>query len=272
MIFSFPTLNLEDWQASRDALQTDAQFISKIRSVLTPKQPHRWHTTLHTTALGLTTTPIAANGLIFEMRLDLLANLLVLVTYRGDIWQKPLRGLSAAHLYSDGMEVLGELGIQPPLDSSLFSRQKPPVYDETAVHRYCQVLLQIEAVFKQFAGQLTGKISPVQFWPQPFHLAVSWFSGRVLPQSPTEQELIEECIHFGFSTGDIDLPEPYFYVTCDPLLPLEIPLPPDAFWNSRGFQGIVLRYASLKTSHHPSETLFHFLQTLQQSIAVTMQQ
>jgi len=270
-MFKFPTLNLEDWRASRNALHPSAQFISKIRSVLTPKQQHRWHTTLQTTALGFTTTPMVANDIIFEMRLDLLANLLVLVTYRGDIWQKPLRGLSAAHLYTDGMEVLAELGIKPSIDSSLFSSQTTHTYDETAVHHYWQILLQIEAIFKQFVAPLEGKISPVQFWPQPFHLEVSWFSGRSLPQDSAEN--IEERINFGFSTGDEDIPEPYFYVMCDPLLPemLNIPLPPDAFWNSRGFQGIIMRYALLTTSNNPSEKLLNFLLSIQHDIANIMQ-
>ncbi len=64
-------------------------------------------------------------------------------------------------------------------------------------------------------------------------------------------------MNFGFTLGDAGIPQPYFYVTAYPL-PDAFPnleLPAGATWHAKGFNGAVLRYETLLTSHDPQGEL-----------------
>lgn len=272
----FSPLPLTTWKTTRDSLHICTQLMGRIRGALTPKQPHREHASLFTTALGLTTTPIplrlptSTRLLTFELRLELLANLLILNTSRGDVWQKPLYDLSAAQVYDETVAVLNEIGIYPDVDHAAFRDGVTKNYDADQSERFWQILSQIDMIFKRFRSELRGKTSLVQFWPLHFDLAVSWFSGRLIPGiDPNDVDKAEEMLNFGFSTGDDHLPEPYFYVTAYPTLSHlgTVLLPTDAFWFTEGFQGVVMKYEVLTTAADPQEKLLHFLRTMQKILS-----
>jgi hypothetical protein len=271
---SFPPLALADWQPTRDTIATYAQVLGKIRRALTPRQKHWWHISLRGAATGLTTTPIPAGELTFELLLDFAAHKLVITTSRGEQWHQPLRGQSPATFCEETLAALASLGVEPEIDRSLFSDATPGRYDPAAVRHYWQAASQIDAIFKQFKGELRQETSPVQLWPHHFDLAVVWFSGRLVPGvDPAEEENADEQMNFGFSTGDEGLPEPYFYITAYPLPDglLDTPLPADASWHTSGFTGAVLKYESLVGADAPAEKLLDFLRTVQQAGARLMQ-
>jgi Family of unknown function (DUF5996) len=269
----FATLPLDEWRPTRDTIHGYARVLGQIRRVLSPRQRHWGHVSLSVAAAGLTTTPIPAGPITFDLLLDFTLHGLVITTSRGERWCKPLRGQSAAALYEETLAALGVIGAHPSVDASLFSNNVPGAYDVRAVEKYWQVLSQLDGILKRFKGELRGETSSVQLWPHHFDLAMLWFSGRHVPGvDPEHEDDADEQMNFGFTTGDETIPEPYFYVTAYPL-PGDLfnePLPDGAVWHSQGWQGAVMRYAVLAGSDDPEEKLLSFLRVVQQAGARLM--
>jgi len=269
----FPPLSLSNWQPTLTTLQTYAQVIGKVRRAMTPPHKHWFHVSLRVSARGLTTTAIPAGRKTYELLLDLTAHKLVVNTSRGQQWQMPLRGQSAAQFCSDTLAALANLDIHPKIDQSLFSDTTPGPYDRAAVERYWQALSQIDAIFKQFRGELRQETSPVQLWPHHIDLALLWFSGRLVPgQDPANEEYADEQMNFGFSPGDDSIPNPYFYITAYPSPNglADTLLPGDAYWLTEGFTGAILKYDSLVGADDPAGTLLTYLRTVQKAGAELM--
>ena len=270
---SFPSLSTVDWQPTRDTIQIYAQLMGKIRRALTPRQKHWWHISLHVAVTGLTTTQIPAGSMTFEMLLDFTSHQLIITTSRGEQWRKPLRGQSAAAFCDEALAALVTMDIRPDIDRSLFSDTTPRTYEAGAVERFWQALSQIDAIFKQFKGELRQETGPVQLWPHHIDLAMLWFSGRLVPGAdPADEENADEQMNFGFSPGDAGIPDPYFYITAYPLPDglTDTPLPEGAKWQTSGFSGAVLMYESLVEAGDPAEKLLNFLRTVQQAGASLM--
>ena len=75
----------------------------------------------------------------------------------------------------------------------------------------------MDLLLKQFRSEQHRETSPVQLWPHHFDWALSWFSGRPIPDdgSPTGYRSVEQMM-FGFSTGDVSIDEPYLYILAYP--------------------------------------------------------
>lgn len=267
----FPPLEPEDWQSTRNIVQQYVDIVSKVRAALTPRQKHNWHSTLHTTAMGLTTTPIYGGIFTIEIRLDFIGNMLILTTSRGELWQKPLDQISPLALCQQTVEVFKDLGFELGIDCTSLSSTIPKDFSEEAIQRYWQAATQIDAVFKIFTGELSEETSAVQMWPQQFELGFTWFSGRRVPdvqELNPHLKMAYESIQFGFSTGDIHVPDPYFFANPDPVNQTfldKAELPEGAFWNSRGFQAIVLKYETVRQSPNPQQKLLDFLRQIQKT-------
>jgi hypothetical protein len=269
----FPPLPLTEWQATRDSIQGYAQVVGKIRRAMTPHQRHWFHVNLRTAGLGLTTTPIRAGNITFEMLLDFTGHQLVISTSQGGWAEVDLDGQSAREFFDETVAALEDLGIEVNLDREQFSDQDG-MYDPDMVEDFWQALSQIDLVIKEFLGQLRGRKGPVSLWPHHLDLAGLWFSGRLVPdKEPDDEEAADEQMNFGFSTGDGGIPDAYFYITAYPWPEgLEtISLPSVAHWQTEGWQGAVLMYADLITAENPRQTLLGFLKTIQTAGAARMQ-
>lgn len=265
---NFPPLALADWQPTRDTIQVYAQVLGKVRRALTPAQRHWAHISLRAATTGLTTTPIPAGSITFEMLLDFTTHRLVITTSQGEQWHKPFAGQSAAAFCEETLAALDRLGIRPEIDRTFFSDTTPGHYDPSAAAQYWQVLSQVDAIFKQFKGNLRGETSPVQLWPHHIDLAFLWFTGRLVPGTdPEDEESADEQMNFGFSPGDEAIPNPYFYITAYPMPDglTDTPLPDDAIWTKEGFTGALLMYELLVSADDPEEKLLNFLRTVQQA-------
>jgi hypothetical protein len=264
MDWLFPPLPLSSWRATRDAIQSYAQLMGKIRRELTPPQKHWWHVSLRVAATGLTTTPIPAGRKTFELLLDLVEHRLAISTSHGERRTVPLHGQAAATFFAETSGALAEMGIEAAVDKRLSSSEVAGEYDETAVANFWQALSQIDVTLKQFRSGFRGESSPVQLWPHHFDLAVVWFSGRLVPdQDPDDPEYADEQMNFGFSTGDEGIVEPYFYATAYPSPDgfTARPLPGAAYWHDSGWTGAVLPYEALTTAAEPHALLLEFLQS-----------
>jgi hypothetical protein len=270
----FPPLPLAEWRDTRDTIHHYSQVLGAVRRSLMPPQKHWWHISLRAAAVGLTTTPIPAGGMTFEMLLDLTTHELGISTSEGDWWDMSLRGQSVHQFYRDTLEALRTLGIQIEIDSKKFEDRERRTYDTIAVEDYWQALSQIDILLKQFKGELRQETSPVQLWPHHFDLSLVWFSGRLVPgQDPNDPENADEQMGFGFSTGDEGIREPYFYVTAYPwpegLEATE--LPPGAYWNTDGWNGAVLPYAELVGAPDADNKLLGFWRAAHGAGAARMQ-
>ncbi|NHZ71846.1 MAG: hypothetical protein GWP17_02020 [Aquificales bacterium] len=265
---TFPPLPLDSWQPTRDTIRSYAQIIGKVRRAFAPRQKHWWHISLHTTATGLTTTPLLAGGLIIELQLDFCDHRLLISTNQGERLEVPLEGQSPAEFCTEVCDALAIWHIYPDASLTDFEDDTPGTYEKTAVATFWSAFSQIDAIFKTFKASLREETSPVQLWPHHFDLAMLWLSGRLIPgQNPTNEESADEQMNFGFVTGDGGILEPYFFVTAYPVPEkfTDTPLPAGAYWQTEGWTGAVMPYAVLIESDNPQETLLTFLHTAHQA-------
>ena len=259
----FPPLPLAEWRPTRDTLHRYARVLGDIRRSLAPYQKHSWHSALHVSATGLTTTPIPAGGFTFEMALDFTAHELVVTASqsRGQVWRQGLNGQSPAAFCETTLAHLAGLGVHPQIDRSPFADTPAGSYDAAAVERFWQALSQIDAVLKQFKGEQRRETGPVVMWPHGFDIAVLWFSGRLIPgQDPRRASRSDEQMNFGFSTGTDDIGDPYFYATAYPAPDGFIggPLPAGAVWHTATWKGALLRYEALAGKDDAAGSLLEF--------------
>ncbi len=268
----FPAMPLEDWRETRDTLNRYAKVLGKIRRALTPHQKHWWHTSLHVSAVGLTTTPVWSAGQMFEIVLNLTNHQTHIVTGAGQRRVIPMSGQSAGRYCQQVKASLLELGLTVVFDETVCD-EAAGMYDTTAVTNFWQAFTQITAVFTTFKHSFRGESSPLQLWPHHFDLALLWLSGRLIPdQDPNNPEYADEQMNFGFVTGDDGISDPYFYATAYPAPPelTNQPLPEAAYWHTAGWTGAILPYAALVSTDKPHDRLLNFLQTAHEAGASLM--
>ncbi len=270
---SFADLSLSTWRPTRDTLQGYSRLLGAIRRASSPRQRHWGHVSLLVAPEGLTTTPIPSDTGTFGLRLDLVDHKLQLLTSGGQSRERPLEGQSLARFTAETMAALKELDIQPKVDAEPFSDTSVGEWDRDAIARYWRALVQVDTVYKAFKGAQRQETTSVQLFPHHFDLAVSWFSGRLVPdQDPNDEEWSDEQMTFGFVTGDEGIEEPYFYATAypEPEGFVGSQLPEEAYWNPTGFSGAVLPYAALEGSGQPRQLLSEFLRLAQEAGASRM--
>jgi hypothetical protein len=270
-------LKLNTWEGTRNTLQKYARMVGTLREKFSTPHPHWWHISLRVSDKGLTTTPIPKDrtnqGRTFEIILDLTNHhLLIESNFREEISIK-LTGQSLSALCEETCSLISDIGVSIPINKQNFEDGKAGEYDEAAVTEYWTSLKEVNRIFNTFRSSLPYERSPVQLWPHHFDLAMSWFSGRLVPgKDPGDAEAAEEQMMFGFSTGDAAIYDPYFYVTAYPL-PDGFPnfeMPYGARWNSHGFNGGLMMYADYLNSKNPEVTLLNFFRTFQKAGAAIM--
>jgi Family of unknown function (DUF5996) len=278
---AFPPLPLEEWVESKETLHRYAQIVGKVRLEYSPFRNHWWHVPLYVSTRGLTTSPIPYRSTTFEISFDLLDNRLVVSTSEGEGFVFALDDLPVAEFYArlfDGLRSLGvdvsinaipfDLGDEQTLEENTFHC----VYDRESVGRYWRILVQVDQIFKEFAGRFNGKTSPVHLFWHSFDLAVTRFSGKQVTQpegtdSVTREAYSHEVISFGFWPGDPSVREPafYSYTAPEPKGLTEHPLSPkQASWLPEGGMAL-LTYEEVRNSESPKETLLGFMESAYQA-------
>ena len=181
--------------------------------------------TLYVTTRGLTTGPIPYGGTTFDFSFDLLENKLAVTTSEGGAFSFPLDDPPVAEFYRRLFEGLAPLEIDASINTRPFDLDDEHAldivtnhrtYDGEHVRRYHRVLTEVDQIFREFAGRLNSKTSPVQLFWHSFDLAVTRFSGKRvhLPEGTdpvTREAYSHEVISFGFWPGDREVREPTFY-------------------------------------------------------------
>lgn len=256
----FPELRLDDWRSTRDALSGYARVLTTIRQESLPRHPFWWTSTLYVSSRGLTTGSFGDGRP--ELELDLVTHE-ALLRIEGSVRNRwSLSGQTTERFFDQASTALRSCGVEVELAMPEFERPTERKWEREAVDRFRRAMSAIDLVLKEFRCRLVGKTSPVHLFGHHFDLSLVWFSGRKIDgEDPSDLELACEQMSFGFSTGDDNLGDPYFYATAypEPEGFVGSPLPEPARWNRNGFSGAALPYQDLRRSADPAAILARFL-------------
>jgi hypothetical protein len=280
-----PPLPLEDWKDTKETLHLYAQIVGKVRLEYSPFRNHWWHVPLYVSTRGLTTSPIPYLNITFEISFDLMDNRLAVSTSEDEGFAFAMDDLPVAEFYRRLFDGLGALGIDLSINPKPFGLEDERTLEEDTFHcvcereyvrRYWRVLVQVDQIFKEFAGRFNGKTSPVHLFWHGFDLAVTRFSGRRAPEREgtdkvTREAYSHEVISFGFWPGDRNTPAPafYSYIAPEPDGLTGQPLRPEAaFWAPEGGMALLM-YDDLRKADSPKTTLLDFMESAYEAGART---
>ncbi|MDH6136861.1 hypothetical protein P3T37_006292 [Kitasatospora sp. MAA4] len=285
----FPPIPLSQWKDSKETLHRFAQVVGKIRLASSVRRNHWWNVPFHLTGRGITTRPMGGVGgnPIFTIDFDFVDHRLTASSLDGRAASFPLVGQSVASFYRHTLDALGAIGvtvtIARPHPFDLPDARRPftddtehASYDPFWVHRYWQVLSQVNLVLEEFSAGFSGKTSPVHHFWHTFDIAVTRFSDRAVAQGAsvdpvTREAYSREVISAGFWFGDDAFPRPTFYsyaapepdgLTAHPLRP-----PPARWVDHRGGHLATLDYDDVRTGPDPRGAVLDFYESVYQAAA-----
>jgi hypothetical protein len=279
---AWPSLPLEAWRDTAATLHLWTQIVGKIRLAQSPWVNHSWHVALYVTATGLSTSPIPHGNRTFEIAFDFIDHRLLVTTSDGAAASFPLEPQPVRSFYERLMRELAALGLSVSIrttpseiaDAIPFERDDTHhSYDREYAHRFWQVLVQADRVFKIFRARFIGKCSPVHFfWGAP-DLAVTRFSGRRAPQHPggvpglpdwvAREAYSHEVSSAGFWAGGppVEYPVFYSYAYPEPAGYATAAVRPAAAFYSTDLREFLLPYETVRTADAPDDVLLEFLQS-----------
>jgi len=214
---------------------------------------------------------------LFAIDFDFVDHRLVVATNDGILESFAMPGNSVASFYIQIMDLLGDLGV-----SLIMERPEPfdlpdatPFaddfqnhdYDPFWVNRYWRILSEVNLILEEFAGEFSGKTSPVHHFWHTMDIAVTRFSDREVSHPPsvdsvTREAYSREVISSGFWFGDNGFPEPafYSYTSPEPSALASMTLRPcGAEWIDRGSSHLaVYRYDDARGTEEPTGSVMQF--------------
>jgi hypothetical protein len=276
-----PELPLEAWEDTKITLHLWLQIAGKVKLALMPKRNHWWNITFLVSPKGLTSGPIPHAKGSFQFDFDFRNHNLEFITSWGRSESFSLQdGLSVATFHKKFFAALDSLGVEAAITSVPYDHPcKEPFhtcetyhsYNKEFVHRFWQVLVWVDNVFRRFSGRFYGKVSPSQIYWHHMDLAVTRFSGDPGPELPESSTVADkeayshEVISAGFWAGDEQVRGAAFYSYTYPSpdgldkQPIE---PIAAQWvDSNGSPMAVLMYDDLIKGKDPENDLMQFLES-----------
>jgi hypothetical protein len=273
----WPELPYAAWKDTLETLHMKMQIIGKVRLSLTPFEPQWANVPLYLTARGLTTTPMASAGLVFQVDVDLIDHQVLIQTAGGETRRLPLTARPVADFYADFMSNLDALGIEARFRPAPSEVSDPIPFAEDSAHktyepewanRFWRVLSRVDLVLKEHRSRYRGRHSPVHFFWGTFDLAYSRFSGRPATPPPGAG-LIErlggdaEQVCCGFWPGHSRFPQAalfsYTYPKPDGVEGAAID-PREASWNPK-LGEFALLYDDVRNSASPREAMLRFFES-----------
>jgi hypothetical protein len=274
---TWPELPYGAWKETLDTLHMSLQIVGKVRLALTPFEPQWANVPLYLTARGLTTTPMADAGLVFDIDVDLVDHQVLIRTVRGETRRVALTARPVAEFYAELMSNLAEMGIHPVFSPSPSEVSDPIPFAEDTVHatyepewanRFWRVLSQVDLLLKDHRAGFRGRTTPVHFFWGSFDLALTRFSGRAA-QPPPGAGVIErmsadaEQICAGFWPGHARYPRAAFFSYTYPKpdgIELEVIGPAGAAWSTE-LGEFALPYEEVRASESPEAAILEFFET-----------
>ena len=227
--FTWPSLPVRAWAATRDTLQPWTQVVGKVRLAHSPLLNHWWNVPLYVTGRGLTTSLMwSSDGRGFQIDFDFVSHQLDITVSDGSRRSVALTPRSVADFYAEVVDCLSQLDIAPeiwtmpveiegaiPFEEDVEHR----TYDREHVEQFWQLLIGSAQVFNQFRTRFVGKSSPVHLFWGGLDLATTRFSGRSAPPHSggaphcgphvMEEAYSQEVSSFGYWPGGLG--EGFFY-------------------------------------------------------------
>ncbi len=277
---SWPTLRVDDWTQTRDALHLFTQIVGKIKLEKTPLVNHWWNVTLQVGSRGLSSGAIPDGERIFQLDFDFIDSRLCITSEDGGDADVALRAMSVADFYAETLDALGSLGVsvqirpvptEIPDDVVPFDQDREVrAYDREQARAFWLQLVQADRVLSRFRAGFIGKVSPVHFFWGSFDLAVTRFSGRTAPRHPggapncPDWVMIESYSHevssCGFWPGGGEEGAFYSYAYPEPDGFSTRSIRPNEAFYSQEFQQFLLPYEAVRAADDPEATLIAFLQ------------
>jgi hypothetical protein len=261
-----------------ETLHMELQIIGKVRLVLSPFEPQWANVPLYLTARGLTTTPMRAGDVVFEVQVDLLNHQVDIHTSSGASARVPLTARPVAAFYREFMAQLESLGISVEISTRPSEVADPISFEEDTTHhaydpawatRFFQVLSATDLVLKEHRARFRGKTSLVSFFWGTFDLVVTRYSGRSV-EPPAAAGIIRrlggdaEVICAGFWPGNAQVPAPTFFGYAYPkpeVIEHERLAPDAAHWDPVVGE-FLLPYDEVRRASSPRDALFEFCESL----------
>jgi hypothetical protein len=273
----WPNLGNEGWNEACATLHLWTQIVGKVRSKLSPRVNHWWNSTLYVNSRGLTTSPIAYEGKVFEIQFDFMSHCLLITTSEGETRVMALTQRSVADFYQEFLIVMQSLGFSIHIDTRPQEIPNAIRFEEDRVHTtyrpeqaqlYWRALVQVDRVMKIFRSGFIGKCSPVHFFWGSFDLAVTRFSGRRAPERPgvdsvTREAYSHEVISVGFWPGSGNILGAAFYAYASPEpegFSAGRIQPGKAFYNVPS-HGYVLMYDEVRKAPNPDQMILDFFES-----------
>jgi hypothetical protein len=259
--FIFPKLFLSDWKETRDTLQKYCRLVGAIRETLSIPLPYSLHTSLLICRKGFTTSSIPKNiyspEQTFEVIVDLIHNKLRIESNYREPLYIALTGQSLNALCDETCSLLTDIGIETSLEKPSFIDGARGRFDNELVKTYWNSTAKVNILLKAIAKDLRGKTSPVLLRPDDLSLNLTWFSK----ETKKADKILAEQVEFGFSTGDENIPETYFYIYAFPETKiLDEFYPPELLVRSSGnLMMATLPLSKIKNSEFPEEAILSFL-------------
>jgi hypothetical protein len=273
----WPQLPLAAWQPTCRTLHMWTQIVGKVRLALSPKLNHWWQVPLYVNAIGLTTSPIPYAEQVFEIQFDFIRHQLHINTSAAATRTLDLTVLSVADFYSQFMAALASLGIHVTIWKLPVEIANPvpfdqdtnhTAYDADAAHRFWQILIHCDSVFKEFRARFIGKSSPSHFFWGSFDLAITRFSGRRAPAREgadpiTQEAYSHQVISAGWwpGSGEIESPAFYAYAAPEPAGFAQHPVSPSQAFYHPQMKEFLLMYDDVRQSSSPRAALLDFLES-----------
>jgi hypothetical protein len=253
------------------------QIVGKVRLALSPLEPQWANVPLYLSSRGLTTTPMAYEGLIFEVVVDLIDHQVVIQTIRGETRRVALAARPVAEFYAEFMSNLKALGIDARFRPIPDEVDDPIPFADDSVHhayepewanRFWSVLSQVDVVLKEHRSRFRGRTSPVHFFWGTFDLALTRFSGRPT-QPPAGAGIIRrlsadaEQICAGFWPGSPRFPRAAFFAYTYPKpegIEEQAIKPAKAGW-SADLGEFALAYDDVRESKSPRHEILQFFES-----------
>ena len=274
---ALPALPFDSWKDTVATLHMWAQIVGKVRLKLSPLVNHWWNVPFYITARGMTTSAMPYEQRDVEVEFDFIEHKLDIETSDGRVVKLALKPQSVAEFYDKFMAALRELGVGVQIwtrpveipDPIPFEKDNThAAYDPEAAHKFWQMLVWVDQIFKEFRGGFQGKASPVHFFWGSFDLAVTRFSGRVAPPRPGADSITLEAYSHEVSSagfwpggGDIKGPAFYSYAAPEPAGFAERRVGPQAAFYHPQMKEFLLMYDDVRAAASPKAALMEFLQS-----------
>src|SRR6266853_5614854 len=278
---SWPALPLSAWTDTYATLHMWTQIVGKVRLTLSPHVNHWWEVPLYVNARGLTTSPIPYRKGVFEIQFDFIQHKLDVTTSSGEARSIRLEPRTVADFNAEFLSLLQSLEIDVKIWNMPVEILNPIRFDQDSVHgsydpqyanAFWRILVNVDAIFKEFRSRFLGKVSPVHFFWGSFDLAVTRFSGRRAPPPPSNPNIPDfinreayshEVSSCGFwpGNGGFGRPAFYSYAYPQPAGFADAAITPPASFYAKDLGEFVLPYDAVREAPRPRELLLDFLES-----------